>query len=526
MPDWEIYQEAYKRGILPDDKKVLYEEALNRGLVPGFESKKPSLIQSIGQGAYRTTQNIGQVYPAIETGLNLLTSMYGVPASGLAGLAALPFGKGPEAIEAVQKATIYQPQTQRGQELIEATTYPLQKIAELGESTAETVQEATGSPVIATVIGTGIKASPLLLSLKSKGGIKPQEIHPITKGTMVERVAEVIPPGSEFFKKHRAKLNDLVIKSNKQFATEVLGLPDISLGKLAKEQSAKLFKEMNESIGSNELVNAPNLVKWAEENYGAARLTNKTVANVVQQIQKDIVSEGTTKFYNVNNLQYWLSKKFKPSPAEIEIYAGIKEAVKADLDLIGQAKGKPILNMYEQAMDAARLGHRIGETRYIEALIKKATKYDPDRMITIFDPVKFRQLVDENMSNFQQTFRKNPEIPGLINDYANKMMEVSRDLSKFSSQKPLGPKGWLETIAAVGVATKTGLIIPYGFETLMAYSLAHPRGWLKRYISSKEFSPKGPVMGAIEIGTNKRRSYINIRPGEQEGPETEFLLSP
>jgi len=30
MPDWEAYKEAYKRGILPEDKKALYEEAIFR----------------------------------------------------------------------------------------------------------------------------------------------------------------------------------------------------------------------------------------------------------------------------------------------------------------------------------------------------------------------------------------------------------------------------------------------------------------------------------------------------------------
>ena len=32
MPNWEAYKEAYQRGILPEDKKLLYEEAVNRGL--------------------------------------------------------------------------------------------------------------------------------------------------------------------------------------------------------------------------------------------------------------------------------------------------------------------------------------------------------------------------------------------------------------------------------------------------------------------------------------------------------------
>ena len=35
MPNWEAFQEADKRGILPPDKQALYQEAIKRGLAPG-----------------------------------------------------------------------------------------------------------------------------------------------------------------------------------------------------------------------------------------------------------------------------------------------------------------------------------------------------------------------------------------------------------------------------------------------------------------------------------------------------------
>ncbi|RPI49105.1 MAG: hypothetical protein EHM49_10475, partial [Deltaproteobacteria bacterium] len=208
MPDWAAYEEASKRGILPEDKAALYQEAKRRGLVPGFkpEITKPSLIQQVGQGAFRTAQNIGSVWGPAETALSMATQAYGVPASGLAMLAGLPFGKERQWGEAVQKALIYQPQTQAGQELTGAISYPFEKLGEVAESASQETMEVTGSPVIATAIGTAIQASPLLLGIKGKGGFKATEINPITKGTMIERIAEVIPPGSEFFKRHRAKL--------------------------------------------------------------------------------------------------------------------------------------------------------------------------------------------------------------------------------------------------------------------------------------------------------------------------------
>jgi len=39
MVDWAVYQEAEKRGILPEDKKALFEEAKRRGLVPGYQQE-------------------------------------------------------------------------------------------------------------------------------------------------------------------------------------------------------------------------------------------------------------------------------------------------------------------------------------------------------------------------------------------------------------------------------------------------------------------------------------------------------
>jgi hypothetical protein len=41
MPNWEAYQEAHKRGILPPEKQALYEEALRRGIAPGGHRLTP-----------------------------------------------------------------------------------------------------------------------------------------------------------------------------------------------------------------------------------------------------------------------------------------------------------------------------------------------------------------------------------------------------------------------------------------------------------------------------------------------------
>lgn len=119
---------------------------------------------SFGQDAFTTLQNIGRVYPVLDTIANAITSSYGVPVSGLAGILALPFGveNSKKTIDAVQKVLVHQPMTRGGEQLTGAAAYPFQKIAEGGKAITEPIAEA-GYPGTATVIQTGIEAAPVLV---------------------------------------------------------------------------------------------------------------------------------------------------------------------------------------------------------------------------------------------------------------------------------------------------------------------------------------------------------------------------
>lgn len=129
--------------------------------------KKSSVISQIGAGISQTAQNIGKVYPAAETAANIATSTYGVPISGLVGLAALPFGldAAGRAIDAVQKYLIYKPQTQGGQQLTAAANYPIDKLSEAGQAAGGAIERA-GYPNVGAAVDTLISASPALAQLK------------------------------------------------------------------------------------------------------------------------------------------------------------------------------------------------------------------------------------------------------------------------------------------------------------------------------------------------------------------------
>ena len=112
-----------------------------------YEVKAPedqsSFVADALRGAGQTMEDIGQVYPALETAATWITSLYGLPLSGLMGLLSLPAGvdTSKKVIEKAQELLIYQPQTKRGQRLLEASMYPLAKWQEVAAVGGEKMYE-------------------------------------------------------------------------------------------------------------------------------------------------------------------------------------------------------------------------------------------------------------------------------------------------------------------------------------------------------------------------------------------------
>ena len=150
-------------------------------------------------------------------------------------------------------------------------------------------------------------------------------------------------------------------------------------------------------------------------------------------------------------------------------------------------------------MDKSGLLHRMYETKYIENMFKRSMDWDAEKGVYVFAPAKFRNIVDQSIPKLQGMFKKNPQVPKMINQYADDLMDFSYDLAQFRAAKQ---PGFLEvggTVAATAGALKTGLIVPYGFETMMAHSLAHPRGWMKQWFKGQLKLPA--TKGAVEVGT-------------------------
>jgi len=155
----------------------------SQGAIPG----KPS-GSFMGEAA-SAMQNVGRVYPAAETAATLATSTYGVPLSGLAGIFALPFGleASRKTVEGVQKALVYQPQTERGKELTADVTYPIQKLDELGAVAGKKIEEA-GYPNLAAGVHSGIMGG-AVIAAGGKAIIKP------TRTSLTSKMNQAIDRG-------------------------------------------------------------------------------------------------------------------------------------------------------------------------------------------------------------------------------------------------------------------------------------------------------------------------------------------
>jgi len=142
-----------------------------KGFVPGFtplqspqEAEQPSAFAP----SIETVKDIGRVYPVLETAANLATQAVALPMAGIAGLGAiaskatgLTEAEPADVVHKVAGAMTYQPQTESGQHLTGAATYPFQKLAEAGRYVGDQTLDATGSPALATAVDTVVNVAPM-----------------------------------------------------------------------------------------------------------------------------------------------------------------------------------------------------------------------------------------------------------------------------------------------------------------------------------------------------------------------------
>jgi hypothetical protein len=167
-------------GVSPATAMDHYSE-LTSGLrdQPDVKSALADALKASG----RTVQNIALVYPALESAAQIISSTYGIPVSGLAGLVGSIGGEkaAKDLMETAQKLLVYEPKTVRGKELTETAAYPFRKLHDAGQAAGDITFDKTGSPGLATAAATAVEGLPAILAGR---GVARSSVKAITESNM------------------------------------------------------------------------------------------------------------------------------------------------------------------------------------------------------------------------------------------------------------------------------------------------------------------------------------------------------
>lgn len=350
----ELNQKIDFTGI-PKNPKIDFTnipKAIKRKQGDEITSEQKSMLKEQMEGAYKTAKAIGHVYPIAETAASLVTQIYGLPISGIAGLLSSPLNfiwkdTNEKVLETVQDWLIYKPQTKKGEHLTEATFYPFQKLDELGGLAGNKVLKETGSPTAAALVHTAIMGAPAIMGLRYIPG----------------RVMNVIK-SSEFWKQSSPKTRALVVQNLEELIKrnpsmtegEILKNYDNVKGTLYAEAQAKrvIKKEpIKAEPPKSEAAKLEKLIVEEEPKVSeleAAFNKNKEIffqerdealfrANVESRLlQKDLKSALDLKRYSKpaqdidKAIQLYIDTKRNPAHVE-EFYDKLTDEQKAVVDL-------------------------------------------------------------------------------------------------------------------------------------------------------------------------------------------------
>lgn len=324
--------EGYEVIETPDIPETSGEEEPVMQEVPEFVSEAPEqvspefmemenldadpLVKTLTD-SYYTVTDVAKVYPALETAATFMTSMYGLPLSGFAGLVALPFGADVAAktVEKAQELMVYQPQTEAGERLTTATFYPFEKLAQAGGYLGEKTLEKTDSPLAAALVDAGIQTLPAALI--------PAVRSAKARGMAKQRATKVANQIKEALKRPELTEEELVsignnaiemaIKGEKvvpQSLVDVLYKDEVRIGKLLSDRE-QLIKgiELGRRSGQETILLENDLARINSELENLNKLGRRT-----DELQQRLVEEQgdptTGEFLNKE-----FERKFKEAQA-------------------------------------------------------------------------------------------------------------------------------------------------------------------------------------------------------------------
>ena len=393
---------------------------------------------------------------------------------------------------------------------------------EMGKGAMAEMGGGIAGKALGTIFGGAKKIAPNVRQLFREG-------FPVTRGTVVEKAAQKIPPGSWWFKRWGRKLNEMVKGANEQFQRERLTLPPTTTPKPSAEETQAAWQAWLDDVGGkNAMIDAPNINTWFKE-YGSRmnqiRQANKGLAESLDRINTQINKTGQAKLGDINESfkglwASWKKLNRREFGAAKSAIGKFKESAVNDFMAIEQSTGQPIYSRYLEADELQRLGYSIDKAKFIESLFDKSSTYIEETGEYVFQPVKFKVQVQSNYQKILEKFGKNSEVPELLMEYANKMEGAARDLATYTRASKTK---WFEEMGgatltggpiygtAYAAAGPVGVTVPVGFNTIMAHSLAHPRGYMKRFLFRET---PGAFMG--RMGKEATKIGIMWQPEEKQ----------
>jgi hypothetical protein len=349
---------------------------------------------------------------------------------------------------------------------------------------------------------------------------------PVTKGTMIEGLAKRIPPGSLFFKQRGRQLNKMVLEAAEQAKQEMKLAPKGAEYPATGETDRAIEKWISESGGENVTIVAEGIDDWFKKfgpRMGEIRGASEQLGIVLDKIRHAKNKTGTVALKDVNKalIHVWDTYGKKKYRNIQYMFGQLKENIMKDLIYAERTTGAPFHSGRMAVEELYQLTPAINRSRWIEGIFSRSTQYIDETGEYVFQPVKFKQAVENNYSVMVKKFGKKSEVPELMRKFADEMMVTSRDLAHYTSTaktpwyKQMGTGG----IVGAGIygpayaaGGAPGIVVPAGFDTAMAYSLANPKGYLKRFLFRET---PGALLGKI----GKEATRLGIMFPREKEPE-------
>lgn len=520
-PKLDVLLEAERRGILPENKKVLLEEARKRGLVP---ARGGTQVVQMGPGGSMNSMSLEDInawmrenntkekavsmLPAIGATAATLAAPATGGASGLlaASLLAMAGGTGGRLAENLIRENTGMPggpQTDT-----ESFTDPLVEGAKMG------ALELAGGPA-AAMLRPGAKAlaanpsAQKLLQFSKDQNIpfSPSTIAPTKTARFVESMTNLFPTGKAVTSLYQDRLSKWLMDSRSQVISDLTGISTGGTGKrliaetgAVKEGLAKGSKEAYGEIvptigGEGALIPMDQTHAFLRSLYDSGTVgKNKKLKSLIADFESKLTNPDPNLKPNMmkaEDFAQWQAKISGKARSGDNFGLGDKiwAAVGEDMKAFDAAQSKNLSDIVSQAkLDWKTKAAYEHLTNYFNL----ATGVGPGGQ-EVFQTGRFYSLIMQDKNKRTLIKDIGEEAYENLKDFAEMALKVSEetgkrsmsDVSKIFQAGMVGGGGY-------AAFTNPSLLVPYGMAPIVAWQTMKPRGVFKKWLT-EGFNPKKTI---------------------------------